>query len=67
MGDDEAEDDGQVQGVFLWEILLALGYSRLSSSAEMGEPLDRAGGQRFAGKSSCFQTFLSEQDSNQIL
>ncbi len=67
MGDDEAEDDGQVQGGSLWGILSALGYPRPSSAAEMGELLDRAGDQRFAGKSRGFQTFLAEQDPDQIL
>ena len=67
MGDDEAEDDGQVQGGSLWEILSALGYPRPSSAAEMGELLDRAGDQRFPGKSRGFQTFLAEQDPDQIL
>ena len=33
----------------------------------MGGLLDRAGDQRFAGKSRGFQTFLAEQDSDQIL
>ena len=67
MGDDEAEDDGQVQGGFLWEILSALGYPRPSSAAEMGELLDRAEDQRFAGKSRGFQTFLAEQDPDHTL
>ena len=67
MGDDEAEDDGQVQGGSLWEILSALGDPRPSSAAGMGGLLDRAGDQRFAGKSRGFQTFLAEQDPDQIL
>jgi hypothetical protein len=67
MGDDESEDAGQNQGGSLWEILSAQGYPRPSSAAEMGDLLDRAGNERFAGKSREFQTFLAEQDPDQTL
>ena len=67
MGDDESEGDGRIQGGSLWEILSAQSYSRPSSAAEMGDLLDRAGDQRFIGKSRGFQTFLAEQDPDQTL
>jgi len=43
------------------------GLPQASSAAEMGELLDRAGDQRFAGKRRGFQTFLSEQEPDQSL
>jgi len=65
MDDEDQEDEGR--GVSLWEILAAQGYPKPGSAAEMGELLDRAGNQRFAGKSREFQTFLAEQNPDQTL
>ena len=64
--DDEDEEDEDL-GISLWEILAAQGYPKPGSAVEMGALLDRAGDQRFAGKSREFQTFLKEQDPDQTL
>jgi len=67
MSDDDPEDEGRNQGGSLWEILSEQGYPRPASAAEMGDLLDRAGDQRFTGKSREFQIFLAEQDPDQTL
>ena len=64
--EDEDPETGD-QGGPLWEILSGQGYPRPASAVEMGVLLDRAGDERFAGKSRVFQSFLAEQDPDQTL
>ena len=64
--EDEERESGD-RGGSLWEFLSGQGYSKPASAAEMGVLLDRAGDERFAGKSRVFQTFLAEQDPDQTL
>ena len=63
---DEEPETGDQSGS-LWEILSAQGYPKPGSAAEMGVLLDRAGDERFAGKSRSFRSFLAEQDPDQTL
>ena len=51
--EDEDPETGD-QGGPLWEILSGQGYPRPASAVEMGVLLDRAGDERFAGKSRVF-------------
>ena len=64
--EDEDPETGD-QGGPLWEILSGQGYPRPASAVEMGVLLDRAGDERFAGKSRVFRSFLAEQDPDQTL
>jgi len=64
---EEEDPDTGDQGGPLWEILSGHGYPKPGSAVEMGVLLDRAGDERFAGKSRVFQSFLAEQDPDQTL
>ena len=68
-GDGEGDGSGgcQGQGGAVWGILEGLGYPRPDSPGEMAALLDRAGDERFLGKSRRFQKFLAEQTQEQVL
>ncbi len=51
----------------VWTILAGLGYPPPASPEELGELLDRAGDERFLGKSRRFGKFLAEQPPEQTL
>jgi hypothetical protein len=64
--DDEAAGAAPVDSV-LWGLLERQGYPRPATAAGIGDLLDRAGDQRFLGKSRRFRKFLGEQDLEQTL
>ncbi|MFQ6030560.1 MAG: DUF2851 family protein, partial [Dehalococcoidia bacterium] len=63
----EADTGESLESGRLWSLLEAQGYLRPNTSGGMGELLDRAGDDRFRGKSSRFQKFLAEQSPEQTL
>ena len=71
----EAEGDGGGDGSggcrgdsgAVWGLLTGLGYPRPESLDEMAALLDRAGDERFLGKSGRFVKFLAEQAPEQVL
>ena len=72
-GEAEGEGDGYGSGGCrgdngaVWDVLAGLGYPRPESPDEMAALLDRAGDERFLGKSGRFVKFLAEQAPEQVL
>lgn len=57
----------KLRGSALWGLLAQQGYPRPRSTEGIGALLDRAGDDRFADKSRCYQKFLGEQSPDQTL
>lgn len=72
-GGPEGDGDGDVSGGHpgpggaVWSILEGLGYTTPTCGEELGALLDRAGDERFLGKSRRFGKYLAEQPTEQAL
>lgn len=62
----DADGESRSTGA-VWSILAGSGYPPPDSPGELGELLDRAGDERFLGKSRRFRKFLAEQSREQAL